>query len=101
MSPYLAGVEMTTRPYAEETTGTVVFETQGHAVVRRLSAMTTQKLCQRQGCRNLVQPPYRSYCSDACRDTAQRAKVKTMLAHKAGGLTAKRLYRYYPKSEST
>lgn len=31
-------------------------------------------MCQR--CGQPAQPPYRKYCSDACRDTYQRAQIK-------------------------
>jgi hypothetical protein len=67
----------------------------GHAVRPSLCAMTTEKLCQRNGCSKLVQPPFKKYCSDACRDTAQRAVLKRRAAHAAGAGVAKRLYRMY------
>ena len=33
-------------------------------------------MCQRTGCKNAAGNGFRKYCSDACRDSAQRAKVK-------------------------
>jgi hypothetical protein len=38
-----------------------------------------ERPCQRAGCSNTVTPPFRRYCSDACRDTAQRARLKASM----------------------
>ena len=60
-----------------------------------------RKPCRREGCPNLA-VPYCAYCSDACRDTQQRARAKlrkAALASLPKARTAGR-YRVYQPGEA-